>query len=137
MVPPYGHITQPEHIIFPYLYCVYTTRMTCMAEPDQTVNIQMVNDSDDDSSDSGAKTAEESDADSDSDAVRERTQYVMYLTDDLQERLNDRYRRFNAKQALEGRPDAEKNRHFHDALVELALSHDEQLDEAIRDKIEQ
>jgi hypothetical protein len=106
-----------------------------MAESDQTVNIQMVNDSPDDSSGSDAETAEESDPDSDGDAIRERTQYAMYLTDELQERLNDRYRRFNAKQALDGRPEAEKNRHFHDALLGIALDSDE-LDEEIRSRIE-
>lgn len=109
-----------------------------MVNQDQAVNVQMFSGesaSATEASESSEATTEDSDTESES-SVRKRNQYVMYLTDDRQGELNQYFDRFNARQVINDAPKAEKNKHFHEALIEVALENDEQLDEAIRDRIE-
>lgn len=56
--------------------------------------------------------------------TRSRSQYPMYLSDDLQEELNDTFDRFNAQRTLDGEGSVEKHKDFLEAVVREGLDGD-------------
>lgn len=57
-------------------------------------------------------------------STRSRSQYPMYLSDDLQEELNDTFDRFNAQRTLDGEGSVEKHKDFLEAVVREGLDGD-------------
>lgn len=57
-------------------------------------------------------------------STRSRSQYPMYLSDDLQEELNDTFDRFNAQRTLDGDGSVEKHKDFLEAVVREGLDGD-------------
>ncbi|WP_266080806.1 hypothetical protein [Haladaptatus caseinilyticus] len=66
----------------------------------------------------------------DTDSTRNRTQYVMYLPDDLQQELNDLYDQYNGQSLVNGNGGIEKHKDFLEGLVRAGLDN-ENLDEYI------
>ncbi|WP_435159792.1 hypothetical protein [Haladaptatus sp. DFWS20] len=64
------------------------------------------------------------------DSTRNRTQYVMYLPDDLQEELNNLYDQYNGQSLINGNGGIEKHKDFLEGLVRAGLENDD-LDEYI------
>ena len=63
-------------------------------------------------------------------STRNRTQYVMYLPDDLQKELNDLYDQYNGQSLINGNGGIEKHKDFLEGLVRAGLNNDD-LDEYI------
>lgn len=72
----------------------------------------------------------ETDEESHSDSTRSRSQYPIYLSGELQEELDDRYNKFNARRELDDREQVEKHRHFLEGVIRSALDQ-ENLEEYI------
>ena len=57
--------------------------------------------------------------------TRSRSQYPMYLSEELQEDLDDRFNKFNARRELNDEEQVEKHKHFLEGLVRSALDSDD------------
>lgn len=55
--------------------------------------------------------------------TRERTQYVMYLPDDLQDDLNSLYEQYNGQSLINGDGGIEKHKDFLEGIVRAGLDH--------------
>lgn len=58
-------------------------------------------------------------------STRSRSQYPLYLSEDLQEKLDDRFNKFNARRELNDEQQVEKHKHFLEGLIRSALDSDE------------
>jgi len=58
-------------------------------------------------------------------STRSRSQYPMYLSEELQEELDDRFNKFNARRELNDEGQVEKHKHFLEGLVRSALDSDD------------
>jgi hypothetical protein len=58
-------------------------------------------------------------------ATRSRSQYPMYLSEELQEELDDRFNKFNARRELDDQEQVEKHKHFLEGLIRVALERDD------------
>lgn len=58
---------------------------------------------------------------SETESTRSRSQYPMYLNDDLQDELNTTFERFNAQRTLDDEPTVEKHKDFLEAIVSAGL----------------
>lgn len=58
-------------------------------------------------------------------ATRSRSQYPMYLSEELQEELDDRFNKFNARRELNDQEQVEKHKHFLEGLIRVALERDD------------
>jgi hypothetical protein len=58
-------------------------------------------------------------------ATRSRSQYPMYLSEELQEELDDRFNKFNARRELNDEKQVEKHKHFLEGLIRSALDSDD------------
>lgn len=67
-------------------------------------------------------------------ATRARSQYPMYLSDELQEELDDRFNKFNARRELNDKQQVEKHKHFLEGLMQAALDSDN-IEEYIEDEL--
>ncbi|NHX41416.1 MULTISPECIES: hypothetical protein [Haloarcula] len=74
-----------------------------------------------DTEDSDESDTEDSDESDNDESIRNKKQYSMYLDEELQEELDDIFKKFNARRKLNDEPHVEKNRHFHQGLIEAAL----------------
>jgi hypothetical protein len=72
---------------------------------------------------------------SSSDSTRSRSQYPIYLSGELQEELDDRYNKFNARRELDDKEQVEKHRHFLEGVIRSALDR-ENLEEYIEEEFE-
>ena len=72
---------------------------------------------------------------SSSDSTRSRSQYPIYLSGELQEELDDRYNKFNARRELDDKEQVEKHRHFLEGVIRSALDQ-ENLEEYIEEEFE-
>ena len=72
---------------------------------------------------------------SSSDSTRSRSQYPIYLSGELQEQLDDRYNKFNARRELDDKEQVEKHRHFLEGVIRSALDQ-ENLEEYIEEEFE-
>lgn len=63
-------------------------------------------------------------------AVRDRTNYTIYVSEGVRADLDERFRRFNAERTLEGKPEVQKHDHFIEAVLRAGLDH-EKLDEFV------
>lgn len=54
-------------------------------------------------------------------STRSRSQYPMYLSEALQEDLDDRFNKFNARRELDNEEQVEKHKHFLEGLIKSAL----------------
>lgn len=70
-----------------------------------------------------AQGSEESSKSSDN-STRSRSQYPVYLSESLQERLDDRFNKLNARRELDDREQVEKHKHFLEGLIKSALEQD-------------
>ena len=77
----------------------------------------------------------ENQKESGSDATRSRSQYPIYLSGELQEKLDDRYNKFNARRELDDKEQVEKHRHFLEGVIRSALDQ-ENLEEYIEEEFE-
>ena len=59
----------------------------------------------------------------DTDSTRSRSQYAMYLSEDLQKELNNSFERLNAQRVLDDKEKVEKHRHFLEGVVRAGLDH--------------
>lgn len=75
----------------------------------------------------------ETDEESHSDSTRSRSQYPIYLSGELQEELDDRYNKFNARRELDDQEQVEKHRHFLEGVIRSALDQ-ENLEEYIEEE---
>jgi hypothetical protein len=75
----------------------------------------------------------ETDEESHSDSTRSRSQYPIYLSRELQEELDDRYNKFNARRELDDQEQVEKHRHFLEGVIRSALDQ-ENLEEYIEEE---
>lgn len=57
-------------------------------------------------------------------STRSRSQYPVYLSEELQEKLDDRFNKFNARRELDDKEQVEKHRHFLEGLIKSALEQD-------------
>jgi hypothetical protein len=73
-------------------------------------------DGDDQSDDEDSETVSAS-----SGSTRSRSQYPMYLSEQLQEELDDRFNKFNARRELDDKQQVEKHKHFLQGLIRSAL----------------
>lgn len=74
--------------------------------------------------------------DADPDSTRQtRSQFPMYLSDELQEAVNERFEKFNAHRVLNDEPQVEKHKHFLEGLVRAGLDSDE-LETFVTDEFE-
>ena len=67
-------------------------------------------------------------------SLEDRSQYAMYLSEDLQKELNNSFERLNAQRVLDDTEKVEKHRHFLEGVVRAGLDHpdlDEYLDPAL------
>lgn len=58
---------------------------------------------------------------SSTESTRSRSQYPMYLSEELQDKLDDRFNKFNARRELDDEEQVEKHKHFLEGLVRSAL----------------
>jgi hypothetical protein len=72
---------------------------------------------------------------SSSDSTRSRSQYPIYLSGELQEELDDRYNKFNARRELDNKEQVEKHRHFLEGVIRSALDR-ENLEEYIEEEFQ-
>lgn len=72
---------------------------------------------------------------SSSDSTRSRSQYPIYLSGELQEELDDRYNKFNARRELDDKEQVEKHRHFLEGVIRSALDQ-ENLEEYIEEEFQ-
>jgi hypothetical protein len=70
-----------------------------------------------------------------SDSTRSRSQYPIYLSGELQEELDDRYNKFNARRELDDKEQVEKHRHFLEGVIRSALDQ-ENLEEYIEEEFQ-
>jgi len=78
-------------------------------------------------------TDREDKKESSSDSTRSRSQYPIYLSGELQEELDDRYNKFNARRELDDKEQVEKHRHFLEGVIRSALDQ-ENLEEYIEEE---
>lgn len=70
------------------------------------------------------ETAEGSGDGDASDTTRSRSQYAMYLSESLQDELDETFEQFNAQRTLDGEPKVEKHRDFLESVVRAGLEAD-------------
>jgi hypothetical protein len=85
----------------------------------------------------GTEGVETKDADmqSTTESTRTRTQYPMYLSEELQDELDDRFNKFNARRELNDEEQVEKHKHFLEGLVRSALDSDD-FEEYVKEELE-
>ncbi|MDY6776831.1 MAG: hypothetical protein SVQ76_01870 [Candidatus Nanohaloarchaea archaeon] len=71
------------------------------------------------------KSVSKSSTSSSTGSTRSRSQYPMYLSEELQDRLDDRYKKFNARRELNDKEQVEKHKHFLEGLIRSALDSDD------------
>lgn len=54
-------------------------------------------------------------------STRSRSQYPMYLSEQLQDELNQTFKRFNAERTLDGKEEVEKHKDFLEGVVRAGL----------------
>jgi hypothetical protein len=85
--------------------------------------------------DTDTETETETDEESRIDSTRSRSQYPIYLSGKLQEELDDRYNKFNARRELDDKEQVEKHRHFLEGVIRSALDQ-ENLEEYIEEEFQ-
>lgn len=60
----------------------------------------------------------------DTESTRSRSQYPMYLSEQLQDELDDTFKRFNAERTLDGKEEVEKHKDFLEGIVRAGLDQD-------------
>ncbi|WP_147439956.1 hypothetical protein [Haloarcula sp. Atlit-7R] len=76
----------------------------------------------------GSKSASKTSSTSDSstgDTRRSRPHTAIYISEDLVEEVNERYRKINGQLMIEGKEEIEKHKHFFEGLIKAGLDHDE------------
>ena len=89
----------------------------------------------DDAEESVTDADRENQKESRSDSTRSRSQYPIYLSGELQEELDDRYNKFNARRELDDKEQVEKHRHFLEGVIRSVLDQ-ENLEEYIEEEFE-
>jgi len=95
-------------------------------EPDSADNADNVDNS-------GQETKSDS---SSGNTRRERPHTAIYVSEDLLEQVEDRFRTLKAELMLDGKEGLEKHRHFYEGLLEAGLEN-EDLDDIVLDKYEE
>lgn len=62
---------------------------------------------------------------SDTDTRRSRPHTAIYISEDLVEKVDERYRKINGQLMIEGNKEIEKHKHFFEGLIKAGLDHDE------------
>ena len=73
---------------------------------------------------SASKTSNTSDSSTD-DTRRSRPHTAIYISEDLVELVNERYRKINGQLMIEGKEEIEKHKHFFEGLIKAGLDHDD------------
>jgi len=71
-----------------------------------------------------SKTTSTSDSSTD-DTRRSRPHTAVYISEDLVEEVNERYRKINGQLMIDGKEEIEKHKHFFEGLIKAGLDHDE------------
>jgi len=71
-----------------------------------------------------SKTSGTSDSSTD-DTRRSRPHTAIYISEDLVEQVNERYRKINGQLMIEGKEEIEKHKHFFEGLIKAGLDHDD------------
>ena len=77
----------------------------------------------------------QSDPSGDEGAVRERSPFPLYVSEDVKEDVDRRYKQFNAERVLEDEPEVDKHKHFMEALLRAGLDHPD-LEDHVLDEFE-
>lgn len=67
---------------------------------------------------------------------RDRPHTAIYVSEDLVERVEDRFTKMKGELMLEGKQGLEKHRHFYEGLLEAGLENDD-LDDIVMEKFEE
>ena len=59
------------------------------------------------------------------DTRRSRPHTAIYISEDLVEQVNERYRKINGQLMIEGKEEIEKHKHFFEGLIKAGLDHDD------------
>jgi len=70
------------------------------------------------------KTSDTSSSSTD-DTRRSRPHTAIYISEDLVEQVNERYRKINGQLMIEGNEEIEKHKHFFEGLIKAGLNHDD------------
>ncbi|MFC6977296.1 hypothetical protein ACFQL1_25335 [Halomicroarcula sp. GCM10025709] len=62
---------------------------------------------------------------SDTDTRRSRPHTAIYISEDLVEKVDDRYRKINGQLMIDGKEEIEKHKHFFEGLIKAGLDHDD------------
>jgi len=61
------------------------------------------------------------DSETDNDSIRDKKVYPVYLDDELREKVDELFRKYNAHREIDDKEKVEKNKHFNQGLIEAAL----------------
>lgn len=59
------------------------------------------------------------------DTRRSRPHTAIYISENLVEQVNERYRKINGQLMIEGKEEIEKHKHFFEGLIKAGLDHDD------------
>jgi len=94
--------------------------------PDNTEEVQAEETDETSSKNSESDSQDTGDTDSsDTDTRRSRPHTAIYISEELVEKVDKRYRKINGQLMIEGNEEIEKHKHFFEGLIKAGLDHDE------------